>query len=373
MLVRNATASSPPTIGEALYTHLSLFGPIGTAERNGLLALTGSIVRLGVNEAVIRAGSQASSVVVVLDGVLQRCIDDACGNRQICGIYLRGDAPGLETLQMPTADDGLSALVPSVVGLVPPRKIHELLQQFPALQGLMWRETLVQTSILRAWLLRNSIKNAVGQLAHLFCELLTRAKAAGIACGDSCPLPLSQRHLAEITGMSVVHVNRTLMVLRGADLIEFANGVLTVHRWDELVAMAEFTPAYLHLGHAGVDASPISSASAVPSRNEQSFEFVPARGQTAFEEPDSFRRKAAEFKQVLKTWSFVSSGVMRGEADQLLAELTRLAEDLRELAGDSTERKQVVATLTNLFHRVQPMSNSSVIRPPINASSIWQD
>ncbi|WP_173088376.1 Crp/Fnr family transcriptional regulator [Devosia sp. 1635] len=359
MLMRNHSGSGLPAIGDALAGHLGLFGPLSPAERTGLLALTGSTVRLSANEEITQLGSHASSIVVVLDGVLQRFNDDARGNRQICGLYLRGDAPGLETLQMPIADQGLSALVPSIVGLIPQRKMLDLLAQFPSLQGLMWRETLVQASMLRIWLLRNSIKNAAGQLAHLFCELLIRAKAAGIAQGNSCPLPLSQRHLAEVTGMSVVHVNRTLMVLRADNLIEFANGVLTIHRWDELAEIGEFTPGYLHLGEQAAELAPARPTPVLQSRIEDSFEFIPSRAPTASEEPDAFRRKAADFKQMLKTWSFVSSGIMRGEADDLFEKLTRLANDLHELAGDAPERKATVETLTSLFHRVQLVPDRS--------------
>jgi CRP-like cAMP-binding protein len=359
MLIRNQSASGLPSVGECLSGHLALFGNLGMAERNALSALPGSTIRLAANEEITQLGAHASSIVVVLDGVLQRFNDDVRGNRQICGLYLRGDAPGLETLQMPIADQGLSALVPSIVGLIPQRKVVELLAQFPNLQALMWRETLVQTSMLRVWLLRNSIKNAAGQLAHLFCELLVRAKAAGIAQGDSCPLPLSQRHLAEVTGMSVVHVNRTLMVLRAENLIEFANGVLTVHRWEELASIGEFTPGYLHLGEQPADAVPTRPTPVLHSRSDDNFEFIPSRAPTAAEEPDAFRRKAADFKQMLKTWSFVSSGIMRGEADDLFEKLTRLANDLQELAGDAPERKATVETLTALFHRVQLVPDRS--------------
>jgi len=352
MLVPTAGASGLPPVGQALLSHLSLFGSIGNAERHALLALSGSIARLAANEDITRLGLHASTIVVVLDGVLKRFIDDAKGNRQICGLYLRGDAPGLETLQMPIADHRLSALAPSIVGLLPRSQVEAMLQQFPALQGLVWRETLVQSSMLRAWLLRNSMKDAAGQLAHLFCEWLIRARAAGIAQGNSCPLPLSQRHLAEVTGMSMVHVNRTLMVLRGANLIQLADGVLTVHRWDELAALAEFTPDYLHLGDS---ANPVPTPPALPiqSRTENSIEFVPSRGRTAHEEPDAFRRKVAEYKQVLKAWSFVSSGLMRGEPDELRTKLTRLAGDLRTLAGDSPERQATMEMLSNVFQQTQ--------------------
>ena len=88
---------------------------------------------------------------------------------------------------------------------------------------------------------------AHAQMAHLFCEIMTRARAAGLAQDDTCDLPITQEDLGDTLGMSTVHVNRTLMMLRAAGMVEFRGGKLTVLDWEKLVEIAEFDPTYLHL------------------------------------------------------------------------------------------------------------------------------
>jgi CRP-like cAMP-binding protein len=123
------------------------------------------------------------------------------------------------------------------------------MEAHPKVLALIWRETLVQGAIFREWLMRNSQKLAHSQMAHFFCEVFTRAKAAGVNRGDACDLPITQEDLADALGMSIVHVNRTLMILRAGELLEFRGGVLTVKDWEKLVQVAEFDPGYLHLNH----------------------------------------------------------------------------------------------------------------------------
>ena len=48
-------------------------------------------------------------------------------------------------------------------------------------------------------------------------------------------------------GLSTVHVNRTLMELRAAGLIELERGRLTVLNWAELRLVGDFDLTYLHL------------------------------------------------------------------------------------------------------------------------------
>ena len=48
-------------------------------------------------------------------------------------------------------------------------------------------------------------------------------------------------------GLSTVHVNRTLQVLRGEGLIELQNHRLTILDWARLKEVAQFDPTYLHL------------------------------------------------------------------------------------------------------------------------------
>jgi CRP-like cAMP-binding protein len=88
-------------------------------------------------------------------------------------------------------------------------------------------------------------------MAHLFCEVMTRAKAAGLAQGDTCNLPVRQADLGDALGMTNVHVNRTLMLLRATGSVEFQDGKLTIMNWEQLVQIAQFDGSYLHLPEAG--------------------------------------------------------------------------------------------------------------------------
>lgn len=50
-----------------------------------------------------------------------------------------------------------------------------------------------------------------------------------------------------MTGLSLVHINRTLQTLREQDLISFGRGTLTIRDWDRLVELGDFRDDYLHL------------------------------------------------------------------------------------------------------------------------------
>ncbi len=67
-------------------------------------------------------------------------------------------------------------------------------------------------------------------------------------CGTEilCAFPVTQIDLADATGLSAVHVNRTLQELRSSGLIVMRDRLLTVNDLDALRSAAMFNPDYLH-------------------------------------------------------------------------------------------------------------------------------
>ena len=234
-------------IGEVFMKRLQLIGRLSDRDNRALLALKGETRDLQRGDDILTVGERPTNVVVVLDGLLHRYTMTMQGNRQIHSYYIATDTPCLETVHIDVMDNTLGAAAPSRVGIVPHSEIYGIMDAYPKVAALFWRETLVQAAVFREWLKRNSQLLAHAQMAHFFCEMMTRAKAAGLARGDTCPLPITQEDLADALGMSGVHANRTLMMLRTAGLVEFQGGLLTVRDWGRLVEVAEFDPAYLHL------------------------------------------------------------------------------------------------------------------------------
>ncbi|HEV7252189.1 MAG TPA: helix-turn-helix domain-containing protein [Mesorhizobium sp.] len=109
----------------------------------------------------------------------------------------------------------------------------------------------MEESVAREWITSNGHRDAVEQLAHLFCELFIRLKGVGLAKEDSIDWPLIQTQMGEATGMSTVHVNRTLQELRDRGLVVLKGKTLTIPDLEALKAVAMFNPNYLHLDRNG--------------------------------------------------------------------------------------------------------------------------
>ena len=94
-------------------------------------------------------------------------------------------------------------------------------------------------------------RTALERIAHLLCEIWLRLRLAGLTRGDSCDFPLTQGDLADATGLSKVHVNRTLQELRADGLIVLKGKTLSVPNLDRLMRAGLFNPNYLHMDHEG--------------------------------------------------------------------------------------------------------------------------
>ncbi len=193
-------------IGDVFIKHLGLIGRLSDEDKSALRSLRGEVRNLQRGEDVLKDGERPAHSVVVVSGLLQRYTIAPEGKRQIHSFYLPTDTPCLEAIHIGVMDNTLGAIAPSRVGLVPLPELFRVMASHPSLTALFWRETLVQASIFRAWLMRNSQLLAHAQMAHFFCEIMARARAAGLVQGDACELPITQEDLGDALGMTTVHV-----------------------------------------------------------------------------------------------------------------------------------------------------------------------
>ncbi|HEX8842043.1 MAG TPA: helix-turn-helix domain-containing protein, partial [Sphingomicrobium sp.] len=117
-------------------------------------------------------------------------------------------------------------------------------------QALWWHE-LVTTAIQREWTVNLGQRSAYERLGHLLVELYLRLKTVGRAQDGRCDFPLTQNDLADATGLTAVHVNRTLQELRRDGLIELERKQLRILDLERLKDVSMFNPNYLHLEREG--------------------------------------------------------------------------------------------------------------------------
>jgi len=88
-----------------------------------------------------------------------------------------------------------------------------------------------------------------------------RSEVAELGTRTSYELPATQEQLGEATGITAVHVNRTLQEIRGEGLLSFRGGRVEIDDWDALVEVAEFDPSYLMLDGPPHRVAPLSVGS----------------------------------------------------------------------------------------------------------------
>jgi CRP-like cAMP-binding protein len=216
-------------------------------ERQALETLPMQVAVLKERQDIVREGDRPSRACLVLSGFACVYKMTAHGKRQIVSFTIAGDIPDLQSLHLKVLDNSVSTISQCRVGFIQHEALHDICARYPRLAAAFWRETLIDASIFREWVLNVGRREAYTRMAHVLCELLTRLRAVGLVEDHACDLPITQGEFADAIGVSTVHVNRVLQQLRADGLIELKGDRLTVYDWDKLKEAGEFDPTYLHL------------------------------------------------------------------------------------------------------------------------------
>lgn len=216
-------------------------------ERQAILSLPARMTDIKADQDIVRIGDQPSRSCFILEGVACTYKISGEGKRQIVNFHIPGDGPDLQSLYLGVLDVSIGTITPCRVGFVPHEAMRELCAQYPRIAGALWRETLIDAAIFREWITNVGQRPAPSRIAHLMCEFVTRFRVVGLADGDTIQFPITQSEIGDATGLSNVHVNRSIQALRKQGLISLKDGTLTVLDWDGLRHLGDFDPIYLHL------------------------------------------------------------------------------------------------------------------------------
>ena len=230
-----------------LVRKLESLAPLSEEEREAIHRLPTRISTLQAGQNIMHEGDKPSHCCVIIEGWACRYKILGEGRRQILSFHIPGDLPDLHGLHLPVMDHSLGTMTEAAVAFIPREALHAVMLRHPRLGGLLWRETLIDGTIFRVWMVGLGRRTAFGRVAHLLCETYLKLEAAGLAGDRRCHLPIKQVELADALGLSTVHVNRILQEMRGRGLIVLHSHTLVIQDWEELRRSSEFDPAYLHL------------------------------------------------------------------------------------------------------------------------------
>lgn len=211
-------------------------------------ALIGPSRLIEARADIVEEGRGHGLCTVLIEGLAcsYKSLDD--GRRQILSLHVPGDVLDLHGAMLGRLDYSVAALSRCRVAPIAADALLEALDRRPNLRQAFWRASLLDSALLRAWLVALGQRPAHERVAHLFCEVDARLAAAGVAKGDSFDFPITQEELADALGLSVVHVNRVLQRLRRDGLITLRARKLAIHDREALRRLGGFDDRYLTPG-----------------------------------------------------------------------------------------------------------------------------
>ena len=200
---------------------------------------------------ILSEGERPSDIDLILSGFACRYKQLEDGRRQIIAFLLPGDLCDHHGLVLPAMDHSIGALTPVTSAKIDCGSLEALMADHRRIARSFWWEALVAAAIQREWTVNLGQRDAFERVAHLLCEIFYRLRSVGLTDDMSCDLPITQGDLADATGMTSVHVNRTLQDLRSRELIVLTGKRLAVLDLAKLRRAALFNANYLHLDREG--------------------------------------------------------------------------------------------------------------------------
>ncbi|WFU57766.1 Crp/Fnr family transcriptional regulator [Bradyrhizobium pachyrhizi] len=237
----------PSTLPTTLITKLTVSNRLDGQDIRAIERLPIREQQLPAQKIIVADGSRTRESCLLAEGFAFRAKVTPDGKRQVLSLHVPGEIPDLQSLHLNVMDHDFSTLTPCTLGFIPHEAIKSLSRERPNVAAALWRETLIDASIFREWIVNVGRRSAVERMAHLFAEMHRRLKAIGRTSDGSFAFPITQSDLGDCLGLSTVHVNRVLQELRESNIMQVERSQYRILDHGRLEELAGFDPTYLHL------------------------------------------------------------------------------------------------------------------------------
>jgi two-component sensor histidine kinase len=219
-------------------------------ERRALKEAVLSSRQVGPGIDVVREGEHSDSLWLLAEGWACRYMVTKDGGRALPALVVAGDIGNLDSLLFDRIDYGFRTLTRATIISLSRERVLALALTNPGIAKTLTWLALVENAGLSKLALSLGRQSARERLAHLLCEV--SARIGSEQDGESkFAFPLTQEQMADMLGLTPVHVNRTLRELRAERLVVSTHQVIVIPNIVELQRLAGFDPHYLHFAEPG--------------------------------------------------------------------------------------------------------------------------
>lgn len=232
---------------DLLIRKLEVHHSLSDEDREAVRALPYKLRTLDPATYIVREGDAPRICSVLISGFAFRQKLTGDGTRQIIALHIPGEALDFQNLYLGISDHNVQMLTRGSVADVPMSAFREIADLRRNVGRAILITTLVDASIFREWVLNVGRRDARTRIAHVLCEFAVRLEAYGLDKDHGYELPMTQEQLADVTGLTPVHVNRVLKSLDADGLIVRNRRNISFPDWRRLREEADFNERYLHL------------------------------------------------------------------------------------------------------------------------------
>ena len=230
----------PPCCEACRLRRTNTFTPVTEQELGFIQRFRKSTLTVQAGQTLIHEHNPSFKLFTLYAGWAFRYKTLSDGRRQILNFLLPGDLIGLQQKFSDGAMHGIDAVTNISLCAFPLDGLWELFRQHPSLgYDVTWlaarEEGMVDDNLLTA-----GRRNAAERVAMLLMQLHRRLERLGLARDGSVEFPISQQHIADTLGLSLVHTNKTLRRLQQLGLHEIRNGRLWLRNPKALQRLADY-------------------------------------------------------------------------------------------------------------------------------------
>lgn len=230
-----------------LIKRVAHYADIGPRHFEGLIDLPHKIEVHKAGQEIVSEGETVDFVFIIESGWAIRfdLLED--GRRQILNFMLPGDCFDMMSLTSAQSDHSVSAATNLTLRRLKASDFLTAIRQEPSLAAAFWWVAVQEEAILREQIIRVGRRSAKERVGHLILELNRRVAATTGKLDNFLYLPVPQSLLADMLGLSVVHISRTLTKLKAEKLIRTTSDGVQILDRERLEEVSNFDSRYLHL------------------------------------------------------------------------------------------------------------------------------
>ena len=215
-------------------------GDVATEGQAGKLQLAATVHTIPARRLILHPKEWSDFVPIICSGWAMSSVALPDGRRQIISFLLPGDLVSAGSLLAPMSGHTVEAITEVTYRKFKREEIKEVLfgrsDLLEKLFGL-WNEAKARADQLALYLGR---RRADERIARLILRLADKVAKRTLVRTATFDFPLRQRHIADATGLTPVHVSKVMGELQRAGLIEVNSRSLTIVNAAELQRVADW-------------------------------------------------------------------------------------------------------------------------------------